>query len=105
MDILEQLNQIALERDLPLADLQHELEEALGAAYQRHVGTRQFGLEGAARVCHDPRQIAWTGAHAEAVRRDQGCLSDGIGRHSRFRGLRRSAIGCRETSPGRLSGA
>ncbi len=40
MDILEQLNQIALERDLPLADLQHELEEALGAAYQRHVGTR-----------------------------------------------------------------
>lgn len=40
MDILEQLNQIALERDLPLADLQHELEEALGAAYQRFVGTK-----------------------------------------------------------------
>lgn len=54
MDILEQLNQIAIERDLPLSELQHELEEALGAAYQRHVGTR-----GDVVVRLDPKQ-GWT---------------------------------------------
>ena len=38
MDILQQLNQIAIERDIPLAQLQLELEDALAAAYKRYVG-------------------------------------------------------------------
>ena len=38
MDILQQLNQIAIERDIPLAQLQLELEDALSAAYKRYVG-------------------------------------------------------------------
>ena len=38
MDILQQLNQIAIERDIPLAQLQLELEDALTAAYKRYVG-------------------------------------------------------------------
>lgn len=37
MDILQQLNQIAQERDLPLNELIHELEEALAVAYKRFV--------------------------------------------------------------------
>lgn len=40
MDILQQLNQIAQERDIPLEELQHELEEALAAAYKKYVGAR-----------------------------------------------------------------
>lgn len=39
MDILQQLNQIAQERDLPLEDLVAELEEALAAAYKKYVGS------------------------------------------------------------------
>ena len=38
MDILQQLNQIAVERDLPLEELQKELEESLAVAYKRFVG-------------------------------------------------------------------
>ncbi len=38
MDILEQLKQIAVERDLPLEELQSELEESLAAAYKKFVG-------------------------------------------------------------------
>jgi N utilization substance protein A len=38
MDILQQLNQIAIERDIPLAQLQLELEDALAAAYKKYVG-------------------------------------------------------------------
>ena len=38
MDILEQLKQIAVERDLPFDELQHELEDALAAAYKKFVG-------------------------------------------------------------------
>ncbi|HWD42057.1 MAG TPA: transcription termination factor NusA [Fimbriimonas sp.] len=37
-DILQQLNQIAVERDLPLEELQRELEESLAAAYKKFVG-------------------------------------------------------------------
>ena len=40
MDILEQLKQIAQERDLPLEDLQRELEEALAVAYKRFVNAQ-----------------------------------------------------------------
>ncbi|MER3495970.1 MAG: hypothetical protein C4320_03680, partial [Armatimonadota bacterium] len=40
MDILSQLNTIAMERDLPLHELQHELEQALAAAYKRFVDAR-----------------------------------------------------------------
>ncbi len=39
-DVLHQLNQIAQERDLPLEELQAELEEALAAAYKKYVGAR-----------------------------------------------------------------
>lgn len=38
MDILQQLNQIAQERDIPLEDLKRELEEALAVAYKKFVG-------------------------------------------------------------------
>lgn len=38
MDILQQLNQIAQERDIPLEELVHELEEALAVAYKKFVG-------------------------------------------------------------------
>jgi N utilization substance protein A len=38
MDILQQLNQIAVERDLPFDELQRELEDALAAAYKKFVG-------------------------------------------------------------------
>lgn len=38
MDILQQLNQIAVERDLPLEDLQKELENSLAIAYKKFVG-------------------------------------------------------------------
>jgi N utilization substance protein A len=38
MDILQQLNQIAVERDIPLVELQRDIEEALGLAYQKFVG-------------------------------------------------------------------
>lgn len=38
MDILQQLNQIAQERDIPLEELVHELEEALAVAYKKYVG-------------------------------------------------------------------
>ena len=54
MDILQQLNQIAQERDLPLSELQRELEEALGAAYKRYVGSR-----GEVSVKLDPKK-GWT---------------------------------------------
>lgn len=37
MDILQQLNQIAQERDLPLEELQRELEESLAVAYKRFI--------------------------------------------------------------------
>ncbi len=40
MDIMQQLNQIAQERDIPVEDLVVELEEALGAAYKKYVGAR-----------------------------------------------------------------
>ena len=38
MDILQQLNQIAIEPDIPLAQLPLELEDALAAAYKKYVG-------------------------------------------------------------------
>lgn len=39
MDILQQLNQIAQERDIPVEELVRELEEALAIAYKKYVGT------------------------------------------------------------------
>jgi transcription termination/antitermination protein NusA len=38
MDILQQLNQIAVERDIPLEDLLREIEESLAVAYKKFVG-------------------------------------------------------------------
>ncbi len=41
MDILQQLNQIAQERDLPVEELQKDLEEALAVAYKQFIGARE----------------------------------------------------------------
>jgi N utilization substance protein A len=38
MDILQQLNQIAVERDIPLEELLREIEESLAVAYKKFVG-------------------------------------------------------------------
>lgn len=38
MDIMQQLAQIAQERDIPLEELLHEIEESLAAAYKKYVG-------------------------------------------------------------------
>jgi len=54
MDILQQLNQIAQERDLPLEDLKRELEESLAQAYKKFVGAK-----GDVTVHLDPRK-GWT---------------------------------------------
>lgn len=54
MDILQQLNQIAQERDLPLEELLHEIEEALASSYKTYVGAK-----GEVSVKLDPKQ-GWT---------------------------------------------
>jgi N utilization substance protein A len=61
MDILQQLNQIAQERDLPLEDLQRELEESLAVAYKRFVGAT-----GEVSVKLDPRK-GWTASVEKEV--------------------------------------
>jgi N utilization substance protein A len=63
MDILQQLNQIAQERDLPLEELQRELEEALGMAYKKFVNLPN---ETAVQVKLDPRK-GWTAAVEKEV--------------------------------------
>lgn len=54
MDILQQLNQIAQERDLPLDDLMREIEEALASSYKKYVGAT-----GEVQVHIDPKK-GWT---------------------------------------------
>jgi transcription termination/antitermination protein NusA len=61
MDVMQQLNQIAQERDLPLEELQIELEEALAAAYKKYVGAR-----GEVNVKLDPRK-GWTASVEKEV--------------------------------------
>jgi len=61
MDILQQLNQIAQERDLPLEELQRELEESLAVAYKRFVGAT-----GDVSVKLDPRK-GWTASVEKEV--------------------------------------
>lgn len=61
MDILQQLNQIAQERDLPLEDLQLELEESLAIAYKKFVGAT-----GDVSVKLDPRK-GWTASVEKEV--------------------------------------
>lgn len=58
MEILQQLNQIAQERDIPLEELLREIEEALAAAYKKYVNSR-----GEVRVNIDPTK-GWT-AHLQ----------------------------------------
>ena len=41
MDIMQQLTVIAQERDLPVEELQKDLEEALAAAYKQFIGARE----------------------------------------------------------------
>ncbi|HSI72359.1 MAG TPA: transcription termination factor NusA [Fimbriimonas sp.] len=67
MDILQQLNQIAQERDLPLEELQRELEEALAVAYKRFVGA-----QGEVFVKLDPKK-GWTASVEKEV---VGIVSD-----------------------------
>lgn len=54
MDILQQLNQIAQERDISLEDLLREIEEALASSYKKYVGA-----EGEVSVHIDPKK-GWT---------------------------------------------
>lgn len=54
MDILQQLNQIALERDIPLEELIVDLEEALAVSYKKFVGA-----SGEVTVRLDPKK-GWT---------------------------------------------
>lgn len=42
MDIMQQLKAIAVERDLPVEELQKDLEEALAAAYRQYIGARDM---------------------------------------------------------------
>lgn len=41
MDIMQQLKQIATERDIPYQELLHEIEEALAIAYKKYVGAER----------------------------------------------------------------
>lgn len=54
MDILQQLNQIAQERDIPLEDLLREIEDSLAVAYKKFVGAT-----GEVTVHIDPKK-GWT---------------------------------------------
>jgi transcription termination/antitermination protein NusA len=54
MDILQQLNQIAQERDIPLEELLREIEESLAVAYKKFVGAT-----GEVSVHIDPKK-GWT---------------------------------------------
>lgn len=54
MDILQQLNQIATERDIPVEDLMREIEESLAVAYKKFVGAT-----GEVIVHIDPKK-GWT---------------------------------------------
>lgn len=54
MDILQQLNQIATERDIPLEELLREIEESLAVAYKKFVGAT-----GEVTVHIDPKK-GWT---------------------------------------------
>ncbi|MBL8088436.1 MAG: transcription termination/antitermination protein NusA [Chthonomonas sp.] len=55
MDIFGHLNQIAQERDIPVEELVHELEEALAASYKRYVAAR----DGSVTVHLDAKK-GWT---------------------------------------------
>lgn len=61
MDIMQQLNQIATERDIPLDDLLREIEEALAVAYKKFVGAT-----GDVKVHIDPKK-GWTAFIAKEV--------------------------------------
>jgi transcription termination/antitermination protein NusA len=67
MDILQQLNQIAQERDLPLEELQRELEDSLAVAYKKFVNAT-----GEVSVKLDPRK-GWTASVEKEV---VGIVSD-----------------------------
>src|SRR5579862_5865614 len=54
MDIMQQLNQIATERDIPVEDLIWEIEESLAVAYKKFVGAT-----GDVEVHIDPKK-GWT---------------------------------------------
>lgn len=61
MDILQQLNQIAQERDIPTEELLREIEESLAAAYKKHVGAK-----GEVTVSIDPKR-GWTASIEKEV--------------------------------------
>lgn len=61
MDILQQLNQIAQERDISTDELLTEIEESLAAAYKKHVGAK-----GEVTVSIDPKK-GWTASIEKEV--------------------------------------
>lgn len=82
MDILQQLNQIAQERDLPLEDLQRELEESLAVAYKRFVNA-----SGEVSVKLDPKK-GWSASVEKEV---VGIVSDPSTQVSLMEARRRKA--------------
>jgi len=64
MDIMQQLNQIAVERDLPLEELQKELEDALAAAYKKFVGATG---EVVVKLDPNPKQSLFASVQKEVV--------------------------------------
>jgi len=67
MDILQQLNTIAQERDIPVEELIHEIEESLAVAYKKFVGAT-----GEVSVKIDPKR-GWT---AEVEKEVVGIVSE-----------------------------
>jgi N utilization substance protein A len=67
MDILQQLNTIAQERDIPVEELIHEIEESLAVAYKKFVGA-----SGEVSVKIDPKR-GWT---AEVEKEVVGIVSE-----------------------------
>lgn len=61
MDIIQALNQIATERDIPVDELIHELEDSLAIAYKKYVGAH-----GEVSVKIDPK-MGWSAAIEKEV--------------------------------------
>lgn len=63
MDILQQLQQIATERDISPEELLVEIEEALAMAYEKHIGARRSGVT----VKIDPKKGWMASVNKEVV--------------------------------------
>lgn len=71
MDIMQQLNQIAQERDIPVQELLHEIEEALAVSYKKFIGV-PTNVDIPVSVRLDPK-IGW---HASVGKEVVGQVSE-----------------------------